>query len=57
MQCKFCGYEWTTLSQLQNVVCPSCLLKNTRLSAPSTSKEGKESGNAGGDPRKFKEIE
>jgi DNA-directed RNA polymerase subunit RPC12/RpoP len=25
--CSKCGYKWKTLSQLENVSCPSCLLK------------------------------
>lgn len=28
MKCKYCEYEWTTLSQMKNVSCPSCLNKN-----------------------------
>ena len=30
MKCKFCDYEWTTLSQMNQVCCPSCLNKNER---------------------------
>ena len=28
MKCSFCDYEWTTMSQMQKVSCPSCLNKN-----------------------------
>jgi len=28
IKCKFCDYEWTTLSQMIMVSCPSCLKKN-----------------------------
>lgn len=28
MKCKYCGYEWNTLSKLIFVSCPSCMNKN-----------------------------
>ena len=28
MICKFCDYEWTTMSKLDLVCCPDCLNKN-----------------------------
>ena len=28
MECKHCGYEWESKSELKFVSCPSCLKKN-----------------------------
>jgi len=39
MKCKFCDYEWTTMSQMKMVSCPSCLNKINRLNKEETKNE------------------
>ncbi len=41
MICKFCDYEWTTMSKLDLVCCPNCLNKNEKNQDKNKSKSKK----------------
>lgn len=31
IKCRYCAYEWDTLSSMENVTCPSCLNKTPKI--------------------------